>query len=94
MKDISKISDINDVSPDYPIAETVDTRGARCPIPLLRAKVALKGVGVGEYVRVLATDPSAKPDFDAMLRHLPHELVDYCVCGDSPRVDCFVIRKG
>ena len=94
MKDISKTADLNDISSEYPITETVDTRGTRCPIPLLRAKVALKGLATGEYVCVLATDPSAKPDFDAMLKHLPHELVEYFVQGDSPRVDYFVIRKG
>lgn len=78
----------------YDFSETIDTCGTRCPIPLLRAKQALKKMAVGDFLQVLATDPSAKPDFDAMLKHLPHELVEYRCEGDSPKVDCFIIRKG
>ena len=77
------------------IDQTIDTSGTRCPIPLLRAKQALKGMQAGQLLRVLATDPSAKPDFDAMLRHLPHELIDYSTRRvDEKRLDTFIIRKG
>lgn len=77
------------------ISSEVDTTGLRCPIPLLRAKQALKGIRVGEYIKVIATDPSAKDDFDAMLRHLPHHLVEYFSAGEgSHRIDTFIIRKG
>ena len=82
------------MSHSYKISETIDTCGTRCPIPLLRAKQALKGLAVGEFLEVLATDPSAKPDFDAMLKHLPHDLVDYSSYGDSPSIDRFIILKG
>jgi len=97
MTDISKMADLDDVLSAYQIAQTADTRGTRCPIPLLRAKTALKQLNTGDYLLVLATDPSAKPDFDAMLKHLPHELVEYVVKDDSPdsrRVDYFIIQKG
>lgn len=76
------------------ITETIDTSGTRCPIPLLRAKQALRKVQAGECIRVLTTDPGAKPDFEAMLKHLPHELVSYQEGSGDPRVDSFVIRKG
>ncbi|MBT8113798.1 MAG: sulfurtransferase TusA family protein [Arenicella sp.] len=76
------------------IKQTVDTSGTRCPIPLLRAKQALRKLQAGECILVLTTDPSAKADFDAMLKHLPHQLVDYTEGSDTPRVDSFVIRKG
>ncbi len=79
----------------YLISQTQDTCGTRCPIPLLRAKKALKLLSVGEYLLVLATDPSAKGDFDAMLKHLPHELIEYhSSAGDEKRVDYFLIQKG
>jgi len=78
----------------FKIKQTIDTCGTRCPIPLLRAKQALKGLEQGEYLLVLATDPSAKPDFDAMLKHLPHELVEYSSEGEAPKIDHFIIRKG
>jgi len=88
----------NEMNSEFEIHQSIDTCGTRCPIPLLRAKQALKLVSVGEYLQVLSTDPSAKPDFDAMLKHLPHELVDYQTTkhieGEYPRIDMFIIRKG
>jgi len=79
---------------DQNITQSIDTCGLRCPMPLLRAKQALKAMTVGDLLEVLATDPSAKGDFDAMLKHLPHELVNYSQGDESPRVDRFLIRKG
>ncbi len=76
------------------ISQSIDTCGTRCPIPLLRAKQALKLLNVGEHLEVLASDPSAKPDFDSMLRHLPHELVSYMTQSSPKRIDTFIIRKG
>ena len=79
-------------------AMTLDTCGTRCPLPLLRAKQALKRMQAGEVLEVLATDPSAKADFDAMLSHLPHTLLDYQraegLRGEYARIDTFYIRKG
>lgn len=76
------------------VACKIDTSGTRCPLPLLRAKQALKTLKVGEVLEVLATDPSAKADFDAMLGHLAHDLLDYRVLTTQPRLDRFLIVKG
>lgn len=93
-----------DVKHTFEVSQSIDTCGTRCPIPLLRAKQALKSLAIGDYLEVLASDPSAKPDFEAMLRHLPHVLVSYnsekvlnpALSGQkSPeRIDTFIIRKG
>ena len=78
-----------------PIDRSINTCGTRCPIPLLRAKMALKEMAVGETLEVLASDPSAKPDFEAMLKHLPHHLISYQASAkEVPRVDVFLIQKG
>ena len=81
-----------------PYSAEINTCGTRCPLPLLRAKQALKKLRAGELLRVLATDPAAKPDFEAMLRHLPHKLVSYQrlqpSSGPYPTIDEFIIRKG
>jgi len=76
------------------VAQKLDTSGTRCPIPLLRAKQALKKLQIGEVLEVLATDPSAKTDFDAMLKHLPHEMIEYEELSIEPRLDRFLIQKG
>lgn len=78
----------------FNIKQTIDTCGTRCPIPLLRAKQALKLLAVGDCLEVRASDPSAKPDFEAMLRHLPHELVSYSSQNNPKRIDTFIIQKG
>ncbi len=76
----------------------IDTCGLRCPLPLLQAKVALKALDTGDVLKVLATDPAAKADFEAMLRHLPHSLLSYQRLEHSdarfPWVDVFLIEKG
>jgi tRNA 2-thiouridine synthesizing protein A len=79
---------------DFEISRTIDTCGTRCPIPLLRAKQALKILNAGDCLEVLASDPSAKADFDAMLRFLPHELISYTTQMSPNRIDKFIIRKG
>ncbi|MGE5388557.1 MAG: sulfurtransferase TusA family protein, partial [Hyphomicrobiales bacterium] len=38
---------------------TVDARGLNCPLPILRAKKALKEIPLGETLEVLATDPGS-----------------------------------
>lgn len=97
MKD-REFKQITEVTPfgvkPFDISQRIDTCGTRCPIPLLRAKQALKLLKVGDHLEVLASDPSAKPDFDAMLRHLPHQLVRYVTQAKPTRIDTFIIRKG
>ena len=53
---------------------TVDARGLRCPLPLVKAKLALEEVAPGEAVRVLATDPEAPIDLAAWAGGQGHEF--------------------
>ena len=48
------------------MAHTLDVRGLRCPVPLLRARAALPGLLAGETLVVLATDPEAPIDLAAL----------------------------
>jgi tRNA 2-thiouridine synthesizing protein A len=48
------------------MARTLDLRGLRCPIPLLRTREALPGLAPGETLTVLATDPEAPIDLAAL----------------------------
>jgi tRNA 2-thiouridine synthesizing protein A len=41
----------------------LDTKGLKCPLPVLKARKALKDVPAGGTLRVLATDPGATKDF-------------------------------
>jgi tRNA 2-thiouridine synthesizing protein A len=41
----------------------LDVRGAKCPIPIVKAKKMIDTMQVGELLEVLATDPGSVPDF-------------------------------
>ena len=45
---------------------TVDARGLLCPLPLIKARAALPGLGPGDELVVLATDPEAPIDLAAL----------------------------
>jgi tRNA 2-thiouridine synthesizing protein A len=48
------------------MVRTLDARGLRCPLPLLRARAALGDLGPGDALEVLATDPEAPIDLAAL----------------------------
>ena len=54
----------------------LDTRGLRCPLPVLRARRAMQGVAAGEVLRLLATDPGTVRDFRAFCEATGHELLE------------------
>ena len=39
-----------------------DFRGLKCPLPVLKTKRALKEIGKGEIIEILADDPAANLD--------------------------------
>lgn len=69
---------------------TLDTKGLNCPLPILRAKAAIKNVPPGGTLEVLATDPGAVADFDAFCRATGHELLE---SGEEEGVYRFVIKS-
>jgi TusA-related sulfurtransferase len=44
---------------------TVDARGLKCPLPLVKTKLAMEKLERGDALRVLATDPEASIDLAA-----------------------------
>jgi tRNA 2-thiouridine synthesizing protein A len=56
--------------------QLLDAKGLNCPLPILRAKKALKEVAVGGTLEVLATDPGAVKDFEAFCRVTGNELLE------------------
>jgi tRNA 2-thiouridine synthesizing protein A len=53
----------------------LDAKGLKCPLPVLRARKAMKEVPPGGTLIVLATDPGAPKDFEAFARATGHALV-------------------
>ena len=58
------------------MADTLDARGLKCPLPVLKAKKAMKPLAVGDTLTVIATDPSAPRDFEEFCAATGYALVD------------------
>ena len=71
-------------------AKTLDTKGLKCPLPVLKARRAMKELGAGALLEVLATDPGAVKDFQEFCKTTGDELVASRKEGE---VYIFHIRK-
>ena len=70
----------------------LDTKGMNCPLPILKAKKALKDLAAGDLLEVLSTDPGSVKDFDSFCRTTGNELVETDTGDDG--VYTFTIKKG
>lgn len=71
---------------------TLDLRGLRCPLPLLRLKQALHHCKTGDEVLALTTDSGALRDIPAFLRQAGHELLASSTADSGETT--FHLRKG
>ncbi|NQV47066.1 MAG: sulfurtransferase TusA family protein [Rhodospirillaceae bacterium] len=69
---------------------TLDTKGMNCPLPILKAKKALKDVASGETLQVLSTDPGSVKDFEAFCRSTGNELVE---SSEADGIFTYMIKK-
>jgi tRNA 2-thiouridine synthesizing protein A len=72
------------------ISRTVDAKGLTCPMPIVKTAQAMKQLGTGETLEVLATDAGSVKDFAAWSRTTGNSLIESSVDG---RVFRFVLRK-
>lgn len=62
-------------------AAELDATGLRCPLPVLRARKALKKLAAGTVLRIRATDPAAVRDFESFCAETPHEFIAWAEDG-------------
>lgn len=53
----------------------LDVRGAKCPIPIVKAKKEIDTMAPGEVLEVLSTDPGSMPDFRGWVRTAKHAVL-------------------
>ena len=70
--------------------QTLDVKGLKCPLPVLRAKKSLKALAAGDVLEVLATDPSAVQDFQVFCETTGDTLLEW---GEAEGVYSFRIEK-
>ena len=72
------------------MATELDTSGLKCPLPVLKAKKALRAMEAGEQITVTATDPTTMVDFPEYCANAGHALLQ---ASESNGVFLFRIRK-
>lgn len=68
----------------------LDAKGLRCPLPVLKARKAMRDVPTDGLLRILATDPGAVKDFEHFCKTTGHQLVDW---SEAEGTLTFNIRK-
>jgi len=69
---------------------TLDAKGLNCPLPILKARKALKEVPSQGTLEILSTDPGSVADFAAFCRQTGNELLE---SSDDGSVYRFLIKK-
>lgn len=70
---------------------TLDVKGLKCPLPVIRARKAIEELAVGQILEVVATDPGSMADFQAWTRNTGHELL---LAEERDGVYRYHIRRG
>ena len=50
----------------------LDVRGAKCPLPIIKAKKEMDAMTAGELLEVTATDPGSMADFRGWVKTAKH----------------------
>ncbi len=53
----------------------LDVRGAKCPIPIVKAKKEIDAMPSGDQLEVTATDPGSVADFQGWVKTAKHALL-------------------
>ncbi|MEE8515662.1 MAG: sulfurtransferase TusA family protein [Alphaproteobacteria bacterium] len=69
---------------------TLDVKGLKCPLPVLKANKMLRGLEAGTVLEIDATDPGAVADFKVFCETTGHILVE---STEADGVYSFKIRK-
>ena len=69
----------------------LDLSGFKCPLPVLKTRKALRGLGAGERLEVRCTDPLAAIDIPNLIRETGDQILSQHQ-GDRHLI--FLIAKG
>ena len=64
-------------------AEELDATGLLCPLPVLKARKAIKRLDAGQVLFVRATDPGSVKDFAAFCEAQGHALLSSTEVGEE-----------
>jgi len=84
-------------TPETPIADiSLDLTGLKCPLPVLKARRAIKDMAPDSLLEVMADDPAATLDFAHFCETGGHQLVaaDTTARQDAAPLLRFLIKVG
>ncbi len=55
----------------------LDLTGLMCPMPLLKAKLALNQMSAAQILKVVATDPSSEKDFQLFAAQSNNKILEF-----------------
>ncbi len=70
--------------------QTLNAEGLNCPLPIIKAKKALKGMEAGKVLEIRSTDPGSVADFAAFCDQTGNELLSSNTEGN---IYLFEIKK-
>lgn len=73
------------------VDKELDLSGLQCPMPLLKAKLALNGMETRQILKVVATDPGSEKDFHLFIKQSQHQILDF---QKNETAYVYWIRKG
>jgi tRNA 2-thiouridine synthesizing protein A len=53
----------------------LDVRGLNCPMPIMKAKIAIADLTPGNVLKVIGTDPNSKNEFQIYAKQSGNELI-------------------
>lgn len=62
-----------EINPDIEL----DLSGLACPMPLLKAKLALNNMESQQILKIVATDPGSEKDFHMFVDQSDHQILDF-----------------
>ncbi|WP_157018529.1 sulfurtransferase TusA family protein [Mesorhizobium xinjiangense] len=71
--------------------DVYDLKGLKCPLPVLRARKRLAGMGAGERLWLETTDPLAVIDIPAFCSEAGHRLIETAATDGGHR---FLVERG
>jgi TusA-related sulfurtransferase len=66
--------------------KTLDCLGLYCPEPVYRTRMELDDMKIGEILEVLADDPAAEADIQALMKNLGQEILSVTNEGNTVRI--------
>lgn len=76
---------------DFKVTEVLNVCNLLCPLPLLKAKNRLFELPAGSILKVIATDPGSKRDFQAFVEHSSNDMLGLIEEDDKY---IYIIKKG